>query len=209
MLLETARKLLSPNIQQNKNAPSHSTDISWKVDKATQELRVKFYGKVEKHGLVIQAISQDLKIFLGLTTIIDCQNAEQRQKANNNVDGKFHDDQQNISELMVVENLGHWSVDVNAGSHTMFSFYDLVQIETLSDTKTALLRSIPLDSLSSTHQYRREVNRRSFSNLQCKRIYKSQFQLITLTLAIEMGHRMPFLSCGRTIITLARRPKPY
>ena len=98
-----SKKILSPNIQQNKDAPSQSTNISWKVDKATQELSVKYYGNVEKHGLVIQAISQDLKNILGMTTTIDCQNAEQRQKSNNTVDGKFHDDQQNISELTVVK----------------------------------------------------------------------------------------------------------
>ena len=49
-------KILSPNIQQSKDAPSQPTNISWKVDKATQELRVEYYGNVEKHGLVIQAI---------------------------------------------------------------------------------------------------------------------------------------------------------
>ena len=200
-------KISSPSFQQNKDAPSQSTNISWKVHKATQELSVKYHGNMEKHGLVIQAISQDLKNILGMTTIIDCQNAEQRRKSNNTVDDKFHDDQQNISELTVVKNFGHWPVDVNAGSHTMFLYCDLVQNDTLGDTQTALLRSIPLDSLSSTNQYIREVNHRSFSNLQWKTIYKSQFQSITLTLANEMGQRMPFLSCGRTSITLA--PKPH
>ena len=119
-------KVLSPNIQQNREAPIQSTNIYWKVDKTTQELMVMFYGNVEKHGLVVQAISQDLKNLLGMTTIIDCQNAQQRQKSNNTVDGKFHDDQQNISELTVVKNFGHWPNDVNAGSHTMFLYCDLV-----------------------------------------------------------------------------------
>ena len=119
------KRNLSPNIQQNKDAPSQSTNISWKIDKATQELSVKYYGNVEKHGSVIQAISQDLKNILGMTTIIDCQNAEQRQKSNNTVDGKFQDDQQNISELTVVKNFAHWPVDNNAGSHTMFLYCDL------------------------------------------------------------------------------------
>ena len=55
-----------------------------------------------------------------MTTIIACENAEQRQKSDNNVDGKFHDEQQKISELTVVKNFGHWPVDVNARGHTMF-----------------------------------------------------------------------------------------
>ena len=100
-------KILLPNIQQNKDAPCQSTNISWEVDKATQEIRVKCFGYVEKDGLVIQACSQDLKNIPGMTTVIDCQNAEQRQKPNNTVDGKFHDDQQNISELMLVKNFEH------------------------------------------------------------------------------------------------------
>ena len=100
---KSKEKILSPDIQQNKDAPSHSTNISWKVDKTRHKLSVKYYGNVEKHGLVIQAVSQDLKNILGMTTIIDCQNAEQRQKSNNTVDGKFHDDQQNNSELTVVK----------------------------------------------------------------------------------------------------------
>ena len=163
-------KVLSPNIQQNKEAPSQSTNLSSKIDKATQELRVKFYGNVEKHDLVIQAISQDLKNIPGKSTIIDCQNAEQwaATEEKHTVDGKFHDDQQNTSELTVVKNVGHWPVDVNAGSHTIFLYCDLVQNETLGDAQTALLRSIPLNSLSSTNQFSREVNHRSFSNLQWK-----------------------------------------
>ena len=54
---DSREKISSPNIQQNKDAASQSTNISWKVDKATKENRVKFYGNVEKLGLVIQAIS--------------------------------------------------------------------------------------------------------------------------------------------------------
>ena len=158
---------------------------------------------------MIQAISKDLKNNLGTTTIIDCQNVEQRQKSNNTVDGKFHGDQQNISELTVVKNFGHWPVDVNAGSRAMSLYSDLVQNETLGDIPVAMLRSIPLDSFSSTNRNRREKNQKSFSKLLRKRIYKSQFQSITLTLASETGQRMPFLSCGRIGITLAFRSKPH
>ena len=75
--------------------------------------------------------------------------------------------------------------------------------------QTAFLRSIPLESLLSMDQRRRkEVNQMSFSNLQWKQLYNSQSQSITLTLANEMGEMMPFLSCGRTSITLALRTKP-
>ena len=112
-----------------------------------------------------------------------------------------------IKEIAVVK--GQWPVDLIAGSHTVFLYCDLVQNEILRDSQTALLRSIPLESLSWTDQrQRKEVNHTSFSNLQLKWIYKSQFLAITLTLANELGQRMPFLSCGRTSITLALRRRP-
>ena len=202
-------KLLPPTTQHPTDATWRSTNISWKVDKVTQELHVKFWGNVEQNGLVIRAKSQDLKNILGLTTVIDCQHGEHRQESKKNFDGNCQDEQQIQRDIAVVKNSGQWPVDLKAGSPTIFLYCDLVQNEILGDTQTALLRSIPLESLSWTdHRKTKEVNHRSFSNLQWKRIYKSQFQSITLTLANEMGQRMPFLSCGRTSITLALRTKP-
>ena len=89
-------EILSANIQQNEDAPSLSTNISWKNDKTMQEFRAKFCGNMENHGLLIQANLQDPKNILGMTTIIDRQNAEQRQKSKSTIDGKFHDDDQQI-----------------------------------------------------------------------------------------------------------------
>ena len=136
-----------------------------------------------------------MKNILGLNTIIDCQDGEQRQESKKNFDGNCQDDQQNQRDIAVERNSGQRPVDVKAGSHTMSLYCDLVQNEILGDTQAALLRSIPLESLSCRDQReRKEVNHGSFSNLQWKRIYKSQFQLINLTLANEMGQRMPFFA---------------
>ena len=155
------------------------------------------------------AKSQDLRNVLGFTTVIDCQDCEQRQESKKTFDGNCQDDQQNQRDIAVVRNSGQWPVDLKAGSHTMFLCCDLVQNEILGDTQFALLLSNLLERLPWTDQrQRKEVNQRSFSNLQWKRIYKSQFQSITLTLDNEMGQRMPFLSCGHTSITLALRTKP-
>ena len=125
-----------------------------------------------------------------------------------NFNSGFRDEQRHTSELTVVKTSGQWPVDVNAGSHTMSWYCDLVQNETLGDTQTVLLRSIRIECLFSTKR-KREVNHRSFSNLHWKRMQKSQFQSITLTLANEMGQQVAFLSCGRTSITFALRPKPH
>lgn len=190
-------RIETPTYNKNTEA-SRLPSISWKVDCATQELRIKYVGNLERHGLVIKAKSHDLKNILGTTTLIDCQNGDAKRSLDTTNDG-----------YTIVKQSGHWPIDLNGGSHTMFLYCDLVQNETLGDVQTALLRSIPLDSLSnSSQEQRREVNHRSFANLQWKRVYKSQFQSITLTLANEIGQKIPFLSCGRTIITLALRPKP-
>ena len=95
-------KLLPPTTQHPTDTTSRSTNISWKVDRATEELHVKFWGNVEQNGLVIRAKSQDLKNILGLTTIIDCQHGEQRQESKKNFDVNCRDDQQNQRDIAVV-----------------------------------------------------------------------------------------------------------
>ena len=113
---------LSPTNRESTEAASPSGKISWKVDRATQELQVKFCGNVEQHGLVIQALSQDLINILGMITIIDCQNSELPQDSKENLNSGFHEDQQHTSDLTVVKTSGQWPVDVNAGSqsHNVF-----------------------------------------------------------------------------------------
>ena len=145
------------------------------------------------------AVSEDLKNILGTDVIIDCQSQNSHETE--------VPDQIASGIAKVVKQIGQWPVDLNAGSHTMFLYCDLVQNETLGDTQTALLRSIPLKSITLA-QTMGEVNHKIFTNLQWKRIVKPQFQSISLTLANEMGQKMPFLSCGRTNITLAFRPAP-
>ena len=87
-------KLLPPTTQHPTDTTSRSTNISWKVDRATQELHVKFWGNLEQNCLVIRAKSQDLKNMLGLTTIIDCQDGEQRQESKKNFYGNCQAEQQ-------------------------------------------------------------------------------------------------------------------
>ena len=72
---------VSPTDQGGTDTASRSRKISRKLDKGTEERHSKFCGNVERHGLVILAFSKDSKIFLGMTTINDCQNTEQRQES--------------------------------------------------------------------------------------------------------------------------------
>ena len=71
--------------ENNKNTNGPSTarlpSISWKINCATQELQVKYVGNLKTHGLVIKAKSQDLKNILGTTTLIDCQNGDEKKRS--------------------------------------------------------------------------------------------------------------------------------
>ena len=94
-------------------------------------------------------------------------------------------------------------VDILGGRHTMFVYCDLIQDEILGNTFTSLLRSVAINSKGN-----RKLNevaticQRSFSNLQWKDDVKSSFQSITINIRDETGQLMPFLSIGRSWVTL-------
>ena len=55
----------SSNSQESLGANSPSRNISWINDVATQRFQLEFCGNVEQHGLLIHAISRELKEHLG------------------------------------------------------------------------------------------------------------------------------------------------
>ena len=181
------------------NLRTNDSLMSWKIDSVTRRLHVKSSGIAENEAFKIIAVSDDLKNILGTDIIIDCQSQNSHEAES--------PDKIASGTVKVVKQVGLLPVDLNAGSHTIFLYCDLVQNETLGETRTALMRSIPLKSIALA-QTMGEVNHKSLTNLQWKRIVKPQFQSISLFLANEMGQKMPFLSCGRTNITLAFRPVP-
>ena len=96
----------------------------------------------------------------------------------------------------------------------MFVFCDLIQSEVLGDSLTSLLRTIVLDgfggcvhsgSTNSTSHSASVVQYRAFSKLQWKNVVKSSIQSIAISLMDETGNLMPFLSIGRTCLTLKFR----
>ena len=186
--------------KRNPSSPDNvSSLLSWKVDNVTRKLKVKFCGNHNQHGLRNFTESIDLRNILGTDVIIDCGDSP-REAGEGIVDSES-------ASNTIVKHVGKWPVDLNAGSHTMFLYCDLVQNQTLSDKPTALLRSIPYKSLSLA-QTLGEMNYKSSTNLQWKRVIKPLFQSINVTLANEMGQKKSFLSCGRTYVTLAFRTTP-
>lgn len=193
--IATGKKSKSGN-ESKATSPAHDSPmLSWKTDKVTRLLQVKFRGNLQEDGMKISIQSNDLQNILGTNVIIDCDGSQKEIVGDKN------------ATETVVKQVGKFPVDLNGGSHTMFLYCDLVQNQTLGDKQTALLRSIPLKSVTLAHALG-EMNHKSFNNLQWKRVIKPQFQSISITLANEMGQRMPFLSCGRTNVTLAFRPTP-
>ena len=114
-------------------------------------------------------------------------------------------DLQNIlgTDILKVGVNPKFPVDISGGRHTMFVYCDLIQDEILGNTFTSLLRSIAINSTSNRKLDEvATICHQSFSNLQWKDVVKSSFQSITITIRDETGQLMPFLSIGRSWLTL-------
>ena len=157
--------------------------VTWKVDKLSQTLKVYFEGS-KRECILLEATSNDLQNVLGMKTIIKSEASS--SSVINNVKSKT---------------FGRFPIDLRGGCHTIFLYCDLVQNENLWDTQTALLRAIPLQ----IDQPGQHLNYQTFTNLQWQRIVKSSIESITVLLRSESGQLMPFLSQGRTNITLPFR----
>lgn len=157
--------------------------VKWSVCPVSHLLRVDFKGTA-KEKMKVKAISKDLRSILGVCSIIDCStNVDEQQ------DEKRHKKNQSNSRAT-----DQYPTDLRGGCHTMFLYCDLVHNEILGDTQSALLRAIPLSSSKANH--------RSFSKLQWRRLIKCTIQSITISLRSETGSFIPFLSRGRTNLTL-------
>ena len=79
--------------------------------------------------------------------------------------------------------------------HCLF-FCDLVQNEVFGDTQTALLKAVPLGD---------NKRQRTLTRIQWRRVIKSSIHSLTIALRNEAGGLIPFLSRGRTNLTLQFR----
>ena len=144
--------------KRNTSSPDNvSSLLSWKDDNATRKLQVKFCGNHKQHGLRIFTESNDFRNILGTDVIIDCGDSP-REAEEGIVDSES-------ASNTIDKHVGKWPVDLNAGSHAVFLYCDLVQNQTLGDKETTLLRSIPVKSLALTRTLE-EMNHKNFTNLQ-------------------------------------------
>ena len=91
------------------------------------------------------------------------------------------------------DQIGNYPVHLTAECHTMFVYCDFLRNETLGDTQTALLRAVPIGD---------NKRQRKFTRIQWRRMIKSSIHSLTIALRNEAGGLIPFLSRGRTNLTL-------
>ena len=93
-------------------------------------------------------------------------------------------------------------LDISGGRHTIFVYCDLIQDQILGNKLTSLFRTIALPNNSTQKTQYASICHQSFSNLQWKNVVKSSFHSINITIRDETGQLMPFLSIGRSWLTL-------
>ena len=121
--------------------------LSWKLDAPSEALKVYYEGN-KQECMFLRTISQDLQSVSGMKTLIDCSENDKSTKECNN--------RQAISK-----NVGKFPTDLSGGCNTIFLYCDLVQNQILGDSRTALLKSIPLTERSTTGKHQQQ-NYRTF-----------------------------------------------
>ena len=122
-----------------------------------------------------------------MKTLIDCSENDKSIKEGNN-------------RQVISKNVGKFPTDLSAGCSTIFLYCDLVRNEILGDSRTALLRAVPLTERSTTGKHQQQ-NYRTFDNLQWR------IESVSVSLRNETGQLVPFLSRGRTNLTLHFRQR--
>ena len=165
--------------------------LSWKVDAASEALKLYYEGSEQKCKF-LETISKDLQNVLGMKTLTDCSEIGKTNKQANN--------------SVLSKTIGQFPIDLIGGCNTVFVFCNLVQNEILGDSRTALLRAIPLTERPATG-IQQQQNYRTFGNLQWRRVVKCSIESISVSLRNETSQLVPFLSCGRTNLTLHFRQR--
>ena len=140
----------------------------------------------------METISKDLQKVLGMKTFIDCSEIGTTNKQANN--------------SVLSKTIGQFPIDLTGGCNTSFVYCDLVQNELLGDSRTALLRAIPLTERPANGNQQQQ-NYRTFGNVQWRRVVKSSIESISVSLRNETGQLVPFLSRCRTNLSLHFRQR--
>jgi hypothetical protein len=99
---------------------------------------------------------------------------------------------------------GDYSVDITAGRHVMFVYINIIEYQTVADTKAPLLRMLPVETRMRNGSIVEvgTLNHRSFKDLQFKSLLSNNIQSINIELRNDNGDLIPFVGNGRTVLTL-------
>ena len=120
--------------------------LSWKLDAASEALKLYYEGS-EQECIFVETISKDLLNVLGMKTLIDCSELGNTNKQANNP--------------LLSKTTGKFPIDLTSGCNTIFVYSALVQNEILGDSRTALLRAIPLTEKLATGIQQQQIYRTS------------------------------------------------
>ena len=125
--------------------------LSWKLDAASEALKLYYEGS-EQECKILETISkQELQIVLGMKTIIDCSEIGKTNKQTNN--------------SVLSKTMGKLPIDLTGRCNTIFGYCNLVQNEILADSRTALLRAIPLTERPATGNQQQQQQSRIIARL--------------------------------------------
>ena len=128
-----------------------------------------------------------------MKTLIDCSEIGKTNKQAKN--------------SVLSKTIGQFPIDLTGGCNTIFVYCNLVQNEFSGDSRTALLQAIPLTERPAAGNQQQQQNYRTFGNLEWRRVVKSSIESILVSLRNETGQLVPFLSRGRTNLTLHFRQR--
>lgn len=102
------------------------------------------------------------------------------------------------------DHTGNYPVEMTAGTQFMFVYVDFIEYQQVGDTKAPLLRVIETERrLKNGSLYNlTPVNRKSFDNLEYKKLLTSSLQSVKVELRTETGKPVPFLGTGKVVLSL-------
>ena len=98
----------------------------------------------------------------------------------------------------------HFPYDLSSGTSLIFVYIDIIQYQTVGDTKAPLLRVIDSNRrIKNGSACSIEPNhRKNFTNLDYKKLFTSSVQSISVQLRTETGRLVPFAGTGKVVLTL-------
>ena len=97
--------------------------------------------------------------------------------------------------------------DISGNTHLIFVYINIIEYQPVGDSKAPLLRLIPLQRTMKNNELEdtKSLDYRSFDNLQFKKLLSTNVGAIQIELRNESGDLVPFISLGKTALTLRFR----